>query len=140
VAVFTVAVTFMAALRARVLYRNDHSILGMDFVMIMTASSVTILHSVSPGRGIYYDPYHVYHYRYDNDTASDSSDVILAVQRALAQLGYYHGPVDGLVGPQTERAIRWFHSADSLPVTGAIRFRHAKSATNWVMAEPVTSP
>jgi hypothetical protein len=52
VAVFTVAVTFMAALRARALYRNDHSILGMDFVMIMTASSVTILHSVSPGRGI----------------------------------------------------------------------------------------
>jgi hypothetical protein len=68
----------------------------------------------------YYDPYYVYDYRYGNYTAADSSDVILAVQRALAQLGYYHGPVDGVVGPQTERAIRWFQSADSLPVTGAI--------------------
>ena len=68
----------------------------------------------------YYDPYHVYDYRYHNYTAPDSSDVILAVQRALAQLGYYHGPVDGVVGPQTERAIRWFQSADSLPVTGEI--------------------
>ena len=68
----------------------------------------------------YYDPYYAYDYRYHNYTAADSSDVILAVQRALAQLGYYHGPVDGVVGPQTERAIRWFQSADSLPVTGEI--------------------
>ena len=68
----------------------------------------------------YYDPYYAYDYRYHFYTAPDSSDVILAVQRTLAQLGYYHGPVDGVVGPQTERAIRWFQSADSLPVTGEI--------------------
>jgi Putative peptidoglycan binding domain len=68
----------------------------------------------------YYDPYYAYDYRYHNYTAPYSSDVILAVQRTLAQLGYYHGPVDGVVGPQTERAIRWFQSADSLPVTGEI--------------------
>ena len=59
----------------------------------------------------YYDPYYLG--AYDDYTA-------VAVQRALAQLGYYHGPVDGVVGPQTEKAIRWFQSADRLPVTGEI--------------------
>jgi peptidoglycan hydrolase-like protein with peptidoglycan-binding domain len=44
----------------------------------------------------------------------------VAVQRALAQLGYYHGPVDGVVGPQTQRALRSFQSADALPATGQI--------------------
>jgi hypothetical protein len=72
----------------------------------------------------YYDPYYPgaydYDYSYDNYSARDYSDVILAVQRALVQLGYYHGPVDGVVGPQTEKAIRWFQSVDRLPVTGDI--------------------
>ena len=64
----------------------------------------------SPGPG-YYDPYYLG--AYDDYTA-------VAVQRALAQLGYYHGPFDGVVGPQTEKAIRWFQSVDRLPVTGEI--------------------
>ena len=78
---------------------------------------------VNPWPG-YYDPYYFgsydYDYPYDNYTASDYSDVILAVQQALAQLGYYHGPVNGVVGPQTEEAIRWFQSVYRLPVTGEI--------------------
>jgi Putative peptidoglycan binding domain len=78
---------------------------------------------VNPGSG-YYTPYYLgaydYDYPYSNYTASDYGDVILAVQQALAQLGYYHGPVDGVIGPQTEKAIRWFQSADHLPVTGEI--------------------
>jgi hypothetical protein len=58
----------------------------------------------------YYDPYYLRAY----------DDYTVAVQRALAQLGYYHGPVDGVVGPETEKAIRWFQSVDRLPVTGEI--------------------
>ena len=49
-----------------------------------------------------------------------SQGIIIAVQKELSQLGYYHGPVDGLIGPQTESAIRWFQSVDKLPVTGQI--------------------
>jgi peptidoglycan hydrolase-like protein with peptidoglycan-binding domain len=49
-----------------------------------------------------------------------SQETIVAVQKELTQLGYYHGQVDGLIGPQTERAIRWFQSVDKLPVTGQI--------------------
>jgi hypothetical protein len=63
----------------------------------------------------YYD-YYPYSY-YDNN---EDLDVELAVQQELAKLGYYHGPVDGVIGPETQRAIRWFQSVDKIPVTGRI--------------------
>jgi peptidoglycan hydrolase-like protein with peptidoglycan-binding domain len=49
-----------------------------------------------------------------------SQETIVAVQKKLAKLGYYHGPIDGLIGRQTERAISWFQSVDQLSVTGQI--------------------
>jgi len=49
-----------------------------------------------------------------------SQETIVAVQKELAKLGYYHGPIDGLIGPQTGRAISWFQSVDKLSVTGRI--------------------
>ena len=110
VAFMAVAVAFMAALPTTVLYRTDHLILGVGFVMIMTASSVNLLCSVTPRPGI--TTATTINDRYD--------DYTVAVQRALAQLGYYRCPVDGVVGPQTEKAIRWFQSVDRLPVTGEI--------------------
>jgi peptidoglycan hydrolase-like protein with peptidoglycan-binding domain len=45
---------------------------------------------------------------------------VATVQRALENLGYYYGPIDGVVGPETVKAIRWFQTADKLPVTGEI--------------------
>jgi Putative peptidoglycan binding domain len=82
-------------------FRHDHEgFFGPDFVFGSFGSS-------------YYDPYYQY-------SAQDYNDVTVAVQQALTQLGYYHGPVDGVVGPQTETAIRWFQSVDRLPVTGQI--------------------
>jgi hypothetical protein len=68
-------------------------------------------------------PYYGYgypYYGYYGDNAGDYSETITAVQKELTQLGYYHGPVDGLIGPETEAAIRWFQSVDKLPVTGRI--------------------
>jgi len=53
--------------------------------------------------------------------ASPESTVhTISVQRKLTQLGYYHGPIDGIAGSETEQAIRWFQSVDKLPVTGQI--------------------
>jgi N-acetylmuramoyl-L-alanine amidase len=49
-----------------------------------------------------------------------SQDTIVAVQQELSQLGYYHGPIDGVIGPQTAKAVRWFQSVDTLSVTGQI--------------------
>ena len=44
---------------------------------------------------------------------------IRAVQQPLADLGWYDGAVDGLLGPVTEGALRAFQEAVGLPVTGA---------------------
>jgi hypothetical protein len=56
-----------------------------------------------------------------NDGAPDeSTSLILSVQSELTRLGYYHGPIDGVAGSETERAVRWFQAVDHLPVTGQI--------------------
>jgi hypothetical protein len=50
----------------------------------------------------------------------EATSLIRSVQRELAALGYYQGPIDGLSGPQTEDALRWFQAVNHLPVTGQI--------------------
>ena len=64
--------------------------------------------------GDYYDG------QYSPAEMTPSPETIVAVQKELAKLGYYHGPIDGLIGSQTGRAISWFQSVDKLPVTGRI--------------------
>jgi len=89
------------------------------------------------GDPFWYDyPYYGYdypYYGYYDDNAgvysdgqsspaevTPSQETIIAVQKELTQLGYYHGQIDGLTGLETESAIRWFQSVDKLPVTGQI--------------------
>ena len=43
-----------------------------------------------------------------------------AVQLALRRQGYYRGPIDGDIGPASERAIRSFQRDNDLPVTGTV--------------------
>ena len=50
----------------------------------------------------------------------ESTSLIMSVQKELTQLGYYHGPINGVGGSETEKAVRWFQSVDHLPVTGQI--------------------
>jgi hypothetical protein len=42
------------------------------------------------------------------------------VQRRLTGLGYRPGPFDGLFGPRTEAAARWFQYKHGLPTTGRV--------------------
>lgn len=69
-----------------------------------------------------YDP--GYNYPYDgpiygyNDLTPDQ--VIVNVQAQLQRDGYYAGPVDGLLGPMTRRAIAAFQADNGLAVTSAI--------------------
>jgi hypothetical protein len=42
------------------------------------------------------------------------------VQRRLTRLGYRPGPVDGLFGPRTQAAARWFQYKHGLPTTGRV--------------------
>jgi hypothetical protein len=65
----------------------------------------------------------------DEDTENDSApaygdqywqDLAMKVQWALSRQGYYHGPIDGMIGPDGIRAIQAFQQAQGLPVTGRI--------------------
>jgi peptidoglycan hydrolase-like protein with peptidoglycan-binding domain len=46
--------------------------------------------------------------------------VEVEVQIALAKRGYYHGPIDGDVGPGSRAAIRAYQADRRLRVTGRI--------------------
>jgi hypothetical protein len=65
----------------------------------------------------------------DEDAYNDSApayddqywqDLAMKVQWALSRQGYYHGPIDGTIGPDGIRAIRAFQEAQGLPATGRI--------------------
>lgn len=45
---------------------------------------------------------------------------VAAVQRRLARGGYYHGAIDGVIGPSTRVAVRAFERNNGLPVDGVI--------------------
>jgi putative peptidoglycan binding protein len=60
-----------------------------------------------------YDYSPVYDYRYWYGLAT-------AVQTELARRGYYHGPIDGVIGSGSREAIREFQQAQGLPVTGLV--------------------
>jgi hypothetical protein len=72
-----------------------------------------------------------YYYGYYGYPYADSNDSQLydyrywyglgtAVQTKLTQLGYYRGPIDGVVGQQTQESIKAFQRAEGQPVTGLI--------------------
>lgn len=56
--------------------------------------------------------------RPDTTAARSRSELVLDIQRELAQRGYYDGTVDGLFGPRTGQAIRDFEQAQGLKPTG----------------------
>src|SRR5438874_10653962 len=65
----------------------------------------------------YYYPYDYYGY---NDSRYDYGNTVVEVQRRLARAGYYHGAIDGIMGPQTRRAIRAYERDRNMPAYGVI--------------------
>ncbi len=81
-------------------------------------------------------PYDYYPYEYDpgvyqddanyySQGAYDSSDqvtdsTVAGAQTQLARQGYYRGEIDGVVGPETRRAIMRYQSDRGLRVTGRL--------------------
>jgi len=68
-----------------------------------------------------------YPYTYSNNyyshytpTYGYNAPVVAAVQQRLGHLGYYHGVVDGVVGPQTRGASAVFEGRNDLVVDGRI--------------------
>ena len=79
----------------------------------------------------YYD-YYGGPYSYSDDQNSNTvtaswESTVVAVQQELAKLGYYHGQIDGIDGPETQKAIRWFQSTDKIAVTGQINDQTLKA-------------
>jgi hypothetical protein len=78
-------------------------------------------------RGAFWSGY----WPYDGDTGywgsdystpyySDSDSTVVAVQKALAREGYYHGPIDGALDLITQDAIARYDRDHHLPVSHAI--------------------
>lgn len=70
----------------------------------------------------YYGAYQPYYYGrtlYRGPQYADGS-VNIAVQSELARLGYYRGPIDGVIGRGTRSAIRAFQYDQGMPVSGWI--------------------
>ena len=80
----------------------------------------------------YYYPYYPY-YGYDdygpepaayavtsNSHSSVHESMAVQVQRILAQQGYYHGDIDGIIGPQSRAAIVAYQQKHGLDQSGII--------------------
>jgi hypothetical protein len=67
-----------------------------------------------------------YGYGYGNDYYGGSAygygtrSRVAQVQRRLARAGYYHGTIDGIMGPQTRRAIRAYERDHGMNAYGVI--------------------
>ncbi len=55
--------------------------------------------------GYDYDNYSEPAYGYDYRDRSRGGSSVVTLQRQLAQAGYYHGAIDGIMGPETRRAM-----------------------------------
>ena len=61
-----------------------------------------------------------YPYAYYNAAPYGGGSVVVQVQERLARAGYYHGAIDGVLGPRTHAAIRRYERAHGLHVDGEI--------------------
>jgi hypothetical protein len=64
--------------------------------------------------------YGYYGYSQPGYTTYGNNSVVITVQSRLARAGYYHGPIDGVMGPATSYAIRAYERNHGLRVDGAI--------------------
>jgi peptidoglycan hydrolase-like protein with peptidoglycan-binding domain len=73
---------------------------------------------------------------------------VATLQRDLAQLNYYQGPIDGIYGPATTSAVEAFQSANGLTVDGiagpqtmaAINAQLASGDNHIGPSQPETAP
>lgn len=85
--------------------RDVHRVHHRTFVFIDTL-----------GFPVFY-PHDYYSY---NDYGYGDVRLVIEVQRRLARAGYYHGAIDGIVGPETRRAIRAYERDHKMPAYGVI--------------------
>jgi hypothetical protein len=62
-------------------------------------------------------------YGYQSSGYGVNGSLVVQVQRRLASAGYYSGPIDGVIGSGTRRAIRAYERSHGLPIDGQIHRR-----------------
>jgi putative peptidoglycan binding protein len=72
-----------------------------------------------------FDPYPYSYYPYDyyggsSDYGYTGVQLVVQVQRRLARAGYYHGAIDGILGPETRRAIAAYEREHQMPAYGVL--------------------
>jgi Putative peptidoglycan binding domain len=67
-------------------------------------------------------PYSYYPYDYHgyNDDGYHNVQLVVEVQRRLARAGYYHGAIDGILGPETRQAISAYEHDHKAPAYGVL--------------------
>jgi peptidoglycan hydrolase-like protein with peptidoglycan-binding domain len=72
---------------------------------------------------------------------SVSSDTVRAVQQKLQDSGYYEdGPIDGVWGHYTKKAVEAFQSKNAIPVTGQLDGATLQSLNLTPSSSAVDSP
>jgi hypothetical protein len=65
----------------------------------------------------YPDDYYGYN---DNGSSYSNVQLVIEVQRRLARAGYYRGAIDGILGPETRRAIAAYERDHKTPAYGVL--------------------
>jgi peptidoglycan hydrolase-like protein with peptidoglycan-binding domain len=65
-------------------------------------------------------------------TATPSA-AVKSLQEELAQLNYYEGPIDGIMGPQTVQAIQYLQRQAGLPQTGVMNSATEAALHNYLI-------
>lgn len=118
-------------------HRHDDDDRRRFFAHPRTSFTVTLGNGYA-GRGYYYGPPNAsYYYQGSGVSYYSSRERVpqhywgrqsglvlnaMAVQRALAQRGYYRGPIDGVMGPGSRDAVARYQRDHRLAVTGNINF------------------
>lgn len=69
-----------------------------------------------------------------------SGDEVTAIQKRLKQWGYYTGVIDGVYGPATEKAVRYFQQKNGLAVDGVVGEKTAAALGLNLSAAKSSSP
>ena len=104
--------------------RKTLKLLNLLFVLSFTIGFLgTIIYFKKEGKDIAN-----YETVFDHAKNEEDSDVlsrrgsrgqeVISIQRKLKRWGYYKGNVDGIYGPQTESAVRYFQRKNGLRVDG----------------------
>lgn len=72
----------------------------------------------------------------EEPAAPQRQDLVVAVQNALRNAGYYAGPVDGIAGPRTKAAIETYERAMGRAVSGEVSADLLSALNAGVAAEP----